>query len=160
MRGLAFLTRESRGGATPGRAAAPQALRIPPHARTVAHADRAFTHRATRVLAAEHGIGQWLDIGTGIPTPPNLHEIAQSVAPEARVVYVDNDRVVLTHAAALLGSTPECRTAYVHADAPRPGTTLAAPALVETLDLTRPVALSPNALLHSCRVIRRTSWTR
>ncbi|MFR9723189.1 SAM-dependent methyltransferase [Streptomyces sp. MS19] len=92
----------------PGRAAAAQALRDPPHARTVAHADRAFMHRLTRVLAAGHGSRQWLDIGTGIPTPPNLHEVARSVAPGARVVYVDDDRVVaLAHTAALLGRAPE-----------------------------------------------------
>ncbi|WP_052852362.1 SAM-dependent methyltransferase [Streptomyces avicenniae] len=130
------------------REAAALALRVQPHARTVAHANRAFMHRVTRVLAAEYGVRQWLDIGTGIPTRPNLHEVAQSVAPEARVVYVDNDRVVLAHATALLGSAPEGRTAYVHADATRPRAVLEAPELAETLDLDRPVALSLNALLH------------
>ncbi|WP_129843895.1 SAM-dependent methyltransferase [Streptomyces sp. RFCAC02] len=139
------------GGKTnyaPDREAAAQALRVNPRIGTVAHANRAFMHRVTRVLAVEHGIRQWLDIGTGIPTSPNLHEVAQSVAPDARVVYADNDRIVLRHAEALLTSSPEGRTAYIHADASRPETILAAPELAETLDLTRPVALSLNALLH------------
>ncbi|MGW2375707.1 MULTISPECIES: SAM-dependent methyltransferase [Kitasatospora] len=115
--------------------------------REAARANRAFMHRSTRTLARA-GIDQFLDIGTGIPTSPNLHEVAQSIRPRARVVYADNDPIVLTHAQALLTSSPEGRTAYVEADVTDPGGLLAAPGLHGTIDLTRPVALSLNALLH------------
>ena len=81
-----------------------------------ARLNREFMHRATRWLAGEAGIRQFLDIGSGIPTEPNLHQVAQAVAPETRVVYVDNDPIVLHHAQELLNGTPEGRTAYVHAD--------------------------------------------
>ena len=118
-----------------------------PHALAAARANRAFMHRSTRFLA-ELGIRQFLDIGTGIPTQPNLHEIAQGVAPEARIVYVDNDPIVLAHAQALLQSSPQGRTAYLQADLTEPDAILAAPTLHETLDLSRPVALSMNAVLH------------
>ncbi|MEV8563043.1 SAM-dependent methyltransferase [Streptomyces sp. NPDC051917] len=110
-----------------------------------ARANRAFMHRATRALA-EDGIRQFLDIGTGIPTEPNLHQIAQSVAPDARVVYVDNDPMVLAHAGALLRGTPEGVTEYVQADARDPRAILEEAAHV--LDFGRPVALSLIALLH------------
>ncbi|MBM9509086.1 SAM-dependent methyltransferase [Actinacidiphila acididurans] len=113
-----------------------------------ARENRAFMHRATRVLAREHGIRQWLDIGTGIPTEPNLHQVAQSVVPDARVVYADNDPLVLKYAETLMRSTPEGRTTYIHADANDPDALLGAPELAEVLDLTQPVALSLNALLH------------
>ncbi|MET7682515.1 SAM-dependent methyltransferase [Streptomyces sp. NPDC005423] len=113
-----------------------------------ARENRAFMHRATRVLAQEHGIRQWLDIGTGIPTEPNLHQVAQSVVPEARVVYADNDPLVLKYAERLMRSTPQGRTAYIEADANDPDSLLNAPELAEVLDLGRPVALSLNALLH------------
>ncbi|MEU1404085.1 SAM-dependent methyltransferase [Streptomyces sp. NPDC005728] len=109
-------------------------------------ANRAFMRRATRALAEETGIRQFLDIGTGIPTEPNLHQIAQSVAPDARVVYVDNDPIVLAHASALLRGTPEGVTEYVQADARDPLAILGQAARV--LDLDRPVALSLIALLH------------
>ncbi|MET9177465.1 SAM-dependent methyltransferase [Kitasatospora aureofaciens] len=115
--------------------------------RDAARANRAFMRRSTRILART-GIEQFLDIGTGIPTSPNLHEVAQGVRPRARVVYVDNDPIVLTHAQALLASTPEGRTAYVEADVTDPDGLLAEPALRETIDFDRPVALSLNALLH------------
>ncbi|MCS0599765.1 SAM-dependent methyltransferase [Streptomyces sp. LP11] len=110
-----------------------------------ARANRAFMHRATRALAAD-GVRQFLDIGTGIPTEPNLHRIAQSAAPDARVVYVDNDPIVLAHAGALLRGTPEGVTEYVQADARDPDTILERAGAV--LDLGRPVALSLIALLH------------
>ena len=113
-----------------------------------ARENRAFMHRATRVLAREHGIRQWLDIGTGIPTEPNLHQVAQSVVPDARVVYADNDPLVLKYAERLMRSTSEGRTTYIHADFTEPETILNAPELGEALDLTQPVALSLNALLH------------
>ncbi|MCT7355642.1 SAM-dependent methyltransferase [Streptomyces sp. 15-116A] len=110
-----------------------------------ARANRRFMHRATRT-AAEAGIRQFLDIGTGIPTEPNLHQVAQRVAPESRVVYADNDPIVLRHAQALLHGTAEGATAYVHADV-RDADALLGKA-GETLDLGRPVALSLVALTH------------
>ncbi|MEU9895186.1 SAM-dependent methyltransferase [Streptomyces phaeochromogenes] len=113
-----------------------------------ARENRAFMHRATRVLAQEHGIRQWLDIGTGIPTEPNLHQVAQSVVPEARVVYADNDPLVLKYAERLMRSTPQGRTTYIEADANDPESLLNAPELAEVLDVGRPVALSLNALMH------------
>jgi hypothetical protein len=119
-----------------------------PLIRVGARMNRAFMHRATRFLVAEEGIRQFLDIGTGIPTEPNLHQVAQQVAPQARVVYVDNDPVVLAHARALLVSVPEGRTAYVRGDITDPASILEAPALREILDLTRPVALSLVAVMH------------
>ncbi|MEW2218616.1 SAM-dependent methyltransferase [Streptomyces sp. NPDC006990] len=115
---------------------------------TAARTNRDFMIRATRALAAEYGVRQFLDIGSGIPTEPNLHQVAQSVAPDARVVYTDNDPIVLQYAQALLHSTPEGRTTYLHADATRPGTVLDSPELGRTLDLDRPVAVSVNALVH------------
>lgn len=111
-----------------------------------ARANRAFMRRATRLLAEEAGIRQFLDIGTGIPTEPNLHQVAQSVVPDARVVYVDNDPIVLAHAGALLRGTPEGVTEYLQADARKPETILEQAAHV--LDFGRPVALSLIALLH------------
>ncbi|MEU7176856.1 SAM-dependent methyltransferase [Streptomyces celluloflavus] len=129
------------------RLAAGSVLGVFPAALVAARVNREFMHRATRFLAAS-GMRQFLDIGTGIPTPPNLHDIAQAIAPDARIVYTDNDPIVLAHAAALLRSTPEGRTAYVQADVTDPGGICTAPQLLRTLDLTRPVALSLNALMH------------
>ncbi|MEV0531594.1 SAM-dependent methyltransferase [Kitasatospora sp. NPDC050463] len=129
------------------REAAGQALAALPWLRSAARANRAFVHRSTRALA-EAGLDQFLDIGTGIPTSPNLHEIAQAVNPRARIVYVDNDPIVLSHARALLTGAPGGRTAYVEADLADPAALLAAPSLRGTLDLSRPVALSLNAVLH------------
>ncbi|WP_322769516.1 SAM-dependent methyltransferase [Frankia sp. Cr1] len=131
------------------RVAAEAVLRDFPQARTVAACNRKFLQRATRFLAAEAGIRQFVDIGAGIPTSPNLHEVAQQVAPDARVVYVDNDPLVLVHARALLTSGPEGATAYVDADLRDPEKILASlEVLRDTLDLTRPVALSLVAILH------------
>jgi trans-aconitate methyltransferase len=112
-------------------------------------ANRAFLGRVVRFLAAEAGIRQFLDIGTGIPSANNTHEVAQSVAPESRVVYVDNDPIVLAHARALLVSTPRGRTAYLDADANDPDTILARAA--ETLDFSRPVAITLLAILHAIK---------
>ncbi|MFC9977375.1 SAM-dependent methyltransferase [Spirillospora sp. NPDC127200] len=112
----------------------------------MAKANRSFMERATRHLVSR-GITQFLDIGTGIPTSPNLHEIAQSIEPTARVVYVDNDPLVLAQAQALLTSTPAGATAYIHGDITAPETILKNPALAETLDFTKPVALMLIALL-------------
>ncbi|MFF3504964.1 SAM-dependent methyltransferase [Streptomyces sp. NPDC003247] len=126
--------------------AAERVLQGLPHGRGPALANRAFMHRAVRFLAEEGGVRQFLDIGTGIPTSPNLHEVAQSTDPAARVVYVDNDPIVLAHAQALLRSAPEGSTDYVQADARDPDAILEAAA--RTLDLSRPVGLSLIALLH------------
>ncbi|MEU6082384.1 SAM-dependent methyltransferase [Streptomyces sp. NPDC047108] len=129
------------------RAAAAKVVTVYPGIMACARTNREFMHRATRLLAGR-GIRQWLDIGTGIPTSPNLHEVAQSVVPDARVVYVDNDPIVLAHAEALLVSAPDGRTEYIEADARDPEAILSSPQLARTLDLTEPVALSLNALLH------------
>jgi SAM-dependent methyltransferase len=116
--------------------------------RTAVRENRAFLGRAVRYLVGEAGIRQFLDIGTGLPSASNVHEVAQSVAPESRVVYVDNDPIVLAHARALLNSAPEGRTAYIDADLRDPERILASPAVAETLDLSRPVALMLVAILH------------
>ncbi|OHV19730.1 methyltransferase [Parafrankia soli] len=129
------------------REGAEQAIAVFPTLRDAARENRAFLVRAIRYLAGEAGIRQFLDIGTGIPTSPNLHEVAQGIAPDARVVYADNDPIVLAHARALLTSTPEGRTVYLDADVRNVDQILAAPALRDTLDLTRPVALSLLAVL-------------
>ncbi|MFH0176958.1 SAM-dependent methyltransferase [Streptomyces cacaoi] len=105
----------------------------------VAVTSRHFLGRAVRYLAGEQDIRQFLDVGTGLPTADNTHQVAQRVAPDARIVYVDNDPVVLAHANALLTSTPEGRTAYLDADLYDPEAVLEAAA--GTLDLSRPVAL-------------------
>ena len=102
-------------------------------------ASRAFLRRVVSYLAADAGITQYLDIGTGIPTAGNTHEIAQSIDPCSRIVYVDNDPVVLAHARALLISAPEGVTSYIDADAREPGKIIAGAR--ETLDFDQPVAL-------------------
>ncbi|WP_245679524.1 SAM-dependent methyltransferase [Actinomadura hibisca] len=116
-----------------------QALRAAPALRDVARAARAHLVRAVTYLAAEEGVRQFLDVGTGLPTADNTHEVAQRVAPESRVVYVDNDPLVLAHARALLTSTPEGVTTYIDADATDTGRILDEARKV--LDLSRPVAL-------------------
>jgi hypothetical protein len=110
-----------------------------PQIADIARAGRYFLARAVRFLAAEAGVRQFIDVGTGLPAPDNTHEIAQQVAPECRIVYVDNDPLVLTHARALLTSVPEGSCDYVDADMRDPGTILAA--AERTLDLTQPVAV-------------------
>ncbi|RMI33657.1 SAM-dependent methyltransferase [Nocardia stercoris] len=129
------------------RDAAEKALQEFPAVRVTARTNREFMRHATRYLAGQ-GIRQFLDIGTGIPTAPNLHQVAQELAPESRVVYVDNDPLVLSHARALLTSTEEGATAYVEADAGDPAAILSSPELLDTLDLSQPVAVSLMALLH------------
>jgi O-methyltransferase involved in polyketide biosynthesis len=109
-------------------------------------ANRAFLARTVRFLAAEVGIRQFLDIGTGIPTANNTHEVAQRVAPECRIVYVDNDPIVLSHAKALLKSSPEGACAYIDADLRDPDTILAGAA--KTLDFGQPVAVMLIAVMH------------
>ncbi|MCI2422992.1 SAM-dependent methyltransferase [Saccharopolyspora sp. K220] len=110
-------------------------------------ANRSFMARVTRRLVRQ-GYRQFLDIGTGLPTSPNLHEAAQEVAPESRVLYVDNDPIVLVHARALLTSHPAGRTAYVDADLRDPEAILRAEEFVATVDLDQPVVLSLLAILQ------------
>ncbi len=119
-----------------------------PTVRMTAIENRRFLQRATRFLAGEAGIRQFLDIGTGLPTADNTHEVAQAIAPETRVVYVDNDPMVMVHARALLTSTPQGRTAYIEDDLRRPESILASRELRETLDLGKPVGLMLVAVLH------------
>ena len=111
-----------------------------------ARADRAFLGRAIRYLAGEAGIRQFLDIGTGLPTADNSHQVAQRVAPESRIVYADNDPLVLVHARALLTSTPEGACDYVDGDLRDPEKVLAEAA--RTLDFARPVALMLLGIVH------------
>src|SRR6266545_2113006 len=118
-----------------------------PNIRTAAIENRRFLGRVVRVLT-DAGIRQFLDIGTGLPTAGNTHEVAQRIAPESRTVYVDNDPLVLTHARALLTSHPDGATAYIEADLREPDTILSAAELRDTLDLARPVALMMVAVLH------------
>ncbi|CAL9595015.1 SAM-dependent methyltransferase [Streptomyces sp. Tu 3180] len=122
-----------------------QMLALDPRVPVMARVNRAFMQRATRWLAGR-GIRQFLDIGTGIPTEPNLHQVAQRIAPDARVVYCDNDPIVLAHAAALLRGTDEGATEYLQADVRDPDAILEGARKV--LDFTEPIALSLIALLH------------
>jgi hypothetical protein len=120
-----------------------------PTIRTAVVENRRFLGRAVSYLAGEAGIDQFLDIGTGIPAADNTHEVAQRINPAARVVYVDNDPIVLAHARALLTSAhADGATAYIDADLREPETILADSALARTLDLSRPVALMLVAVLH------------
>jgi O-methyltransferase involved in polyketide biosynthesis len=112
-------------------------------------ANRAFLARTVRFLAAEAGVRQFLDIGTGIPTASNTHEVAQRIAPESRIVYVDNDPIVLSHARALLTSKPEGACAYLDADLRDPDKILASAA--DTLDFTKPVAVMLLTVLQFAR---------
>jgi SAM-dependent methyltransferase len=119
-----------------------------PTIRVTAVENRRFLMRAVEFLAGEAGIDQFLDIGTGIPAANNTHEVAQRINPAARVVYVDNDPIVLAHARALLTSHPHGTTAYIDADLRDPAGILDDPALTTALDLSRPVALMLVAVMH------------
>jgi hypothetical protein len=129
------------------RAAAEAWLKVNPDTVFTVRANRAFLGRAVRYLTAEAGIRQFLDIGTGIPTAGNTHHVAQAIAPESRVVYVDYDPVVLAHARALLTSSGTGATDYIHADLRD------TPAILgqarELLDFTQPVAITLIAILHA-----------
>jgi hypothetical protein len=129
------------------RAAAEELIRIWPEVTFTSRANRAFLRRAVRYLAQEAGIRQFLDIGTGIPTAGNTHQVAQAVAPESRVVYVDYDPVVLAHARALLISNEAGATDYIDADLRDTGTILTQAA--KLLDFTRPVAVTLLAILNA-----------
>ncbi len=128
------------------REAAEQAIVANPGILADVRANRAFLARAVTYLAAECGIRQFLDIGTGLPTASNTHEVAQSVAPESRIVYVDNDPIVLLHARELLSSTPQGATDYLDADLPDTSGILDQAA--GTLDCTQPVAVMLLIVLH------------
>jgi len=117
-----------------------------PHIVDLARADRAFLGRAVRYLASECGIQQFLDIGTGLPTVDNTHEVAQRVAPESRIVYVDNDPLVLAHARALLISAPDGACDYLDTDLHDPDDILAGAA--KTLDFSQPVAVMLLGIIH------------
>ncbi|WP_433219218.1 SAM-dependent methyltransferase [Dactylosporangium sp. CS-047395] len=125
-----------------------QIARVYPAIRTTALENRYFLQRAVQYLAGEANIRQFLDIGTGIPTANNTHEVAQGIAPDSRIVYVDNDPIVLTHARALLTSTPEGATAYIDADLRDPAGILADESLRKTIDVQQPVALMLIAIVH------------
>ncbi|MGR6922159.1 SAM-dependent methyltransferase [[Actinomadura] parvosata] len=128
------------------RRVAEQTMAAVPGIRESARNNRAFLGRAVRHLAGL-GVRQFLDLGTGIPSQGNTHEVAQAVAPESRVVYVDNDPIVMAHARALLTSTPEGRTAYIEADVREPQSILEHPDVLATLDFTQPIALVMVAIL-------------
>jgi S-adenosyl methyltransferase len=123
-----------------------QILAMFPHLAYLARADRAFLGRAVRYLVAEAGIRQFLDIGTGLPTADNTHQVAQRIAPECRIVYVDNDPLVLTHARALLRGTAEGATDYIDADLRDPDKILQEAS--RTLDFSQPMAVMLLGILH------------
>ena len=128
------------------RAAAQGVLEVMPTMAMVARAGRAFLAAAVHYLATTGGVSQFLDIGTGLPTANNTHEVAQRANKQARIVYVDNDPIVLAHARALLTSGPDGRTAYVDADLRDTDQILAQAA--RTLDFSQPVAVMLLAVLH------------
>ena len=122
-----------------------------PSIRTQVRAQRAFLGRAVRFLTREAGIRQFLDIGTGIPSAGNVHDVAQEIAPSSGVLYVDNDPIVLVHARALMAGAPEGRVAFIQADLREPEAILADPAVAATLDLERPVGLVLVGVMHHLR---------
>ncbi|MFC7545450.1 SAM-dependent methyltransferase [Plantactinospora sp. GCM10030261] len=133
-----------------------------PSVRTAARENRGFLKRAVTYLAGTAGLDQFLDIGTGLPTADNTHEVAQALVPRTRVVYVDNDPMVMMHARALMTSAPEGATTYIEGDLREPEKILAHPDLTGTLDLSRPIALMLVAVLHfipaqqdAVRIVRR-----
>src|ERR1700735_4905568 len=130
----------------PDREAAELAIAANPGIRSDVRANREFLARAVGYLASECGIRQFLDIGTGLPTASNTHQVAQAVAPDARIVYADNDPIVLSHARALLSSTPEGACDYVDADLRDTSAILRAASA--TVDFGQPVALMLLIILH------------
>ena len=130
------------------RAAAEAGIAAAPEVRDIARANRAFLVRAVRFVAADLGVRQFLDIGTGIPTSPNVHEVAQAVDPSARVVYVDNDPIVAAHARALMAGPGQGVTGVVQADLRDPESVLAHKGVTGVLDLAQPVAVLLIAVLH------------
>jgi hypothetical protein len=133
---------------TADRTVAEQVIASWPEIRAAARENRAFIGRAIRYLVAEAGIGQFLDIGSGLPTANNVHEVAQGANSSARVVYVDNDPIVHAHSRVLLASSPQGRCAYIHADLREPEKIISDPVVRETLDFSRPIALILAAVVH------------
>ncbi|MFC4536753.1 SAM-dependent methyltransferase [Sphaerisporangium dianthi] len=130
------------------REAAEHLVKLSPGTREGVRAHRAFLSRAVRYLAAEAGISQFLDIGTGIPTQGNTHEVAQKADPKARVVYVDNDPIVLIHGRALLTGSPTGMTTVIEADLREPEAILSDPAVQEVIDFSRPLAIVLVGVMH------------
>jgi hypothetical protein len=130
------------------RAAAAEIVKASPSLPISMRANRRYMARIAHYLAAERGIRQFLDIGTGLPTSPNLHEVVQRVDPASRIVYVDNDPIVLVHARALLTSAPAGSTAYVDADLRDVGKILSSPEVTGSIDPARPVSISLIAVLQ------------
>jgi SAM-dependent methyltransferase len=122
-----------------------------PTIRTQVRAQRAFLGRAVRYLARDAEVRQFLDIGTGIPSAGNVHDVAQEIAPESRVLYVDNDPIVLGHARALMAGTPEGTVAFIQADLREPEAILGDPAVARTIDLAQPVGLVLIGVMHHLR---------
>jgi hypothetical protein len=138
------------------REAAEQAIAANPGIVADVRANRAFLVRAVRYLAAECGVRQFLDIGAGLPTASNTHEVAQAVAPDARIVYVDHDPLVLVHAQALLSSSPEGRTAYVESDLRDTSAILREPGVVQPQQWRPdPAVISPDQVTAWCGVARK-----
>ncbi|GAA2213612.1 SAM-dependent methyltransferase [Nonomuraea monospora] len=127
------------------REAAEKIIAIVPEVRETARDNRAFLGKAVRVMA-EQGVRQFLDLGAGLPTQENVHQVAQRIVPDARVVYVDNDPIVLTHARALLADNPH--TLALWGDITDPAALLSDPELTGHLDFSRPVGLLTSAVLH------------
>jgi hypothetical protein len=132
------------------RAAADKILAVAPETRLLVREGRRFLRRAVR-FAAEQGMTQFLDIGTGLPTEGSVHEVAQAVRPDARVAYVDNDPIVLAHARALMSGDPRGRITYTHADAREPDKVIGAAEVREVIDFDQPVAVVLAMLLHFIR---------
>jgi hypothetical protein len=130
------------------RASGDELARVVPGIREAVRSNRAVLKRMVRYLVAEEGVRQFLDVGTGLPTADNTHEVAQAVAADSRIVYVDNDPLVLSHARALLTGSDEGATAYIEADMRDPASILGSAAVRQTLDLSRPVAVMLIAVLH------------
>jgi S-adenosyl methyltransferase len=130
------------------KAAADAVISANPHAVTAMRENRAAMRRIAAFLAGEAGIRQFLDIGTGLPTSPNLHEIVQALAPSAHIVYVDNDPIVLAHARALLTSSKEGQCAYIEADLRDPDAILAELRELGTLNFSQPIALMLFGIMH------------
>jgi SAM-dependent methyltransferase len=122
-----------------------------PTIRTQVRAQRAFLGRAVRYLARDAEVRQFLDIGTGIPSAGNVHDVAQEIAPESRVLYVDNDPIVLAHARALMSGTSQGSVAFIQADLREPEAILGDPAVAGTLDLAEPVGLVLVGVMHHLR---------
>ncbi|MGA4545714.1 SAM-dependent methyltransferase [Uniformispora flossi] len=133
------------------RTAAEQIMAGAPEVPIVVRASRDFLARAVRSAVADYGMTQFLDIGTGIPAPGNIHEVAQAILPEARVAYVDNDPIVLAHARALIAGDPRGRTGIVQADVREPEKIVAAPEVREVIDFDKPVVVVLSMVLHFLR---------